>query len=86
MINDVAILNSIVGVILNVVLSVVFSAHATPSQIKPPNGAENLEFFDQIMHMLVHHKQVLLTSSLIIFAIIFISTHTVIYLKKNKII
>ena len=58
MINDVAILNSIVGVILNVVLSVVFSAHATPTQVKPPNGAENLDFFDQIMHMLVHHKQV----------------------------
>lgn len=86
MINDVAILNSIVGVILNIVLSVVFSAHATPSQVKPPNGAANLDFFDQIMHMLVHHKQVLLTSSLIIFVIIFISTHTVIYLKKNKII
>ena len=86
MINDVAILNSIAGVILNIVLSVVFSTHATPSQVKPPNGAENLDFFDQIMHMLVHHKQVLLTSSLIIFAIIFISTHTVIYLKKNKII
>tara|TARA_Y100000389_G_C17200340_1_gene383323 strand:+ start:24 stop:284 length:261 start_codon:yes stop_codon:yes gene_type:complete len=86
MINDVALYNSIVGVVLNIFLSVVFSPFATPSQIKPPNGAQNLDFFSQIMHMLVHHKQVLLTSSLIVFALIFLSTSAVIHLKKNKII
>jgi len=86
MTNEVAIYNSIVGVVLNVVLSLIFSHYATPSQIKPPNGADNLDFFSQIMHMLVHHKQVLFTSSLIIFALIFLSTHIVIYLKQNNMI
>ena len=63
-----------VGVILNVLLSAMAMPYATKVQITPPNGAANLPFFSQIMHMLVHHKQVLLTSSLIIFALVFLST------------
>ncbi len=71
---QVALLNSVVGVILNITLALILSPFATASQIKPPNGAANLDFFSQIMHMLVHHGQVLITSSLIIFALVFIST------------
>jgi len=70
----VAFYNAIVGVVLNVVLALILSPFATPSQIKPPNGAAALDFFSQIMHMLVHHGQVLFTSSLIIFAVVFLST------------
>jgi hypothetical protein len=70
----VAFLNSIVGVFLNIILALILSPFATPSQIKPPNGAANLDFLSQIMHMLVHHGQVLFTSSLIIFALVFLST------------
>jgi len=62
-----------VGVALNIVLSLVFSLFATPQQIKPPNGAANLDFVSQIMHMLVHHRQVLFVSSFIIFALVFLS-------------
>tara|TARA_B100000212_G_scaffold342141_1_gene327894 strand:+ start:5364 stop:5606 length:243 start_codon:yes stop_codon:yes gene_type:complete len=69
-----ALLNSLVGVFLNIILSIILSPFATPSQIKPPNGAAQLDFFSQIMHMLVHHGQVLVTSSLIIFTIVFLST------------
>ncbi len=69
-----ALLNSVVGVFLNITLSLILSPFATPAQITPPNGAAQLDFFSQIMHMLVHHGQVLLTSSLIIFAIVFLST------------
>tara|TARA_B100000674_G_C37805472_1_gene898555 strand:+ start:145 stop:390 length:246 start_codon:yes stop_codon:yes gene_type:complete len=58
---------ALVGVVLNVVLSFAFSPFATKEEIKPPNGdASKLSFKSQIMHMLVHHKQVILTSSLIV--------------------
>jgi len=72
----VAFYNAIVGVVLNVVLALALSPFATPSQITPPQpgGAAALDFFSQIMHMLVHHGQVLFTSSLIIFAVVFLST------------
>ena len=55
-----------IGVILNVVLSYALSPFATDEEVKPSNGAANLSFKSQIMHMLVHHKQVILTSSLIV--------------------
>lgn len=57
---------AIIGVILNVGLSLALSPFATKDEIKPPNGAAKLSFKSQIMHMLVHHKQVILTSSLIV--------------------
>ncbi len=57
---------AVVGVILNIVLSLVASPFATKEEVKPPSGAGNLSFKSQIMHMLVHHKQVMLTSSLIV--------------------
>ena len=65
--------SALVAVFLNIVLSVGISPFATSQQIKPPNGAENLDYFSQIIHMLVHHKQVLLISSLIIFVIVFLA-------------
>ena len=57
---------AIIGVILNVVLSLAISPFATKEEIKPPNGASKLSFKSQIMHMLVHHDQVLFTSSIIV--------------------
>ena len=58
--------SALVGVILNIVLSYGLSPFATAKEVKPPNGAAKLSFKSQIMHMLVHHKQVMLTSSLIV--------------------
>ena len=55
-----------IGVVLNVILSFALSPFASDEEVKPPNGAGNLSFKSQIMHMLVHHKQVILTSSLIV--------------------
>ena len=55
-----------IGVILNITLSYLFSPFASLEEIKPPNGADKLSFKSQIMHMLVHHKQVILTSSIIV--------------------
>ena len=57
---------ALVGVILNIVLALVASPFATKEEIMPPKGASSLNFKSQIMHMLVHHNQVMLTSSLIV--------------------
>ena len=62
-----------IGVVLNIVLSFGLSPFATDEEVKPPNGAGNLSFKSQIMHMLVHHKQVILTSSLIVALLVGIS-------------
>lgn len=72
----VALYNSVVAVVLNVVLALVFSQFATNKQKTPTTvgGPKNLGYFDQIMHMFVHHEQTLLTSSLIIFNLVFLST------------
>tara|TARA_Y100000591_G_C21725115_1_gene640955 strand:- start:753 stop:1001 length:249 start_codon:yes stop_codon:yes gene_type:complete len=65
---------ALIGIILNIVLSYVLSPFATKEEIKPPNGAANLSFKEQIMHMLVHHKQVMVTSSLIVALLVGLST------------
>ena len=62
-----------IGVVLNVILSFALSPFASDEEVKPPNGAGNLSFKSQIMHMLVHHKQVILTSSLIVALLVGIS-------------
>ena len=66
---------AVIGVILNVVLSFALAPFATKEEIKPPNGASGLSFKSQVMHMLVHHKQVLFTSSLIVGLLVGISTY-----------
>ena len=63
----------LVGIVINLVLPKIVMPFATKEEIKPPNGAENLSFKEQLMHMLVHHGQVPLTSSIIIAVIIFVS-------------
>jgi len=60
-------------VLLNLVLPKLAKPFATQEEIKPPNGAGNLTFKGQIMHMLVHHEQVPLTSSLIVAALVIVA-------------
>ena len=62
---------ALVGVFLNVFLALMLAPYATPEQIKPPNGAAALGMFSQFMHMIVHHKQVLFMSSLIVFLVVY---------------
>ena len=62
-----------IGVVLNIVFSYALSPFATKDESKPPNGAENLSFKSQIMHMLFHHKQVIGTSSLIVAVVVGLS-------------
>ena len=63
----------IYAVVLNLVLPMIAKPFATKDEIKPPNGADKLSFKSQVMHMLVHHAQVPLTSSLIIVLIVSLS-------------
>ena len=67
--------SSLIGVILNIVLAFALSPLASKDEIKPPNGAHNLTFKSQIMHMLVHHKQVMFTSSLIVALLVGLSVY-----------
>jgi len=61
------IMNAIlIGVILNIVLPMALIPFATEEEIKPPNGAASLDMKGQFMHMMVHHSQVPVTSSLIV--------------------
>ncbi len=68
------ILNSILfAVVLNLLIPYLFRPLATPEEIKPPNGPEYLTFKGQIMHMLVHHNQTPLSSSLVVALIVGLS-------------
>ncbi len=58
--------SAVIGVLLNIFLSLVLGPFASKEEIKPSKGAANLSFKSQIMHMLVHHGQVLFSSSLIV--------------------
>ena len=61
------ILNAVfMAVSLNLVLSYALAPFATEDEVDPPEGAMNLPLKSQFMHMLVHHRQVPLMSSVIV--------------------
>jgi len=72
----------VVGVVINLVLPFIVKPFATPEQIKPPDGAGNLSFFGQLIHMFVHHAQVPFSSSVIISIIVGLSVILGNYLQK----
>ena len=63
----------LVAVVLNIVLPLVLKPIATEEEHKPSNGAASLSLKGQFMHMMVHHNQVILTSSAIVGLIVAIS-------------
>jgi len=67
----------LIAVLINLLLPSVLKPFATPAQISPPSGAAALPFFDQLMHMFVHHAQVPLTSSIIVAVIVGLSIYLV---------
>ena len=68
-----ALFSATIATILNIILPQIVVNFATDTEIFPPNGAKQLSFKSQIVHMLVHHAQVPLSSSCIVFTIVFIS-------------
>ena len=65
----------IIAIILNIILPMLLSPIATKEEIKPTNGASSLNLKGQLMHMMVHHNQVILSSSLIIALIVAVSVY-----------
>ena len=56
----------VIGVVLNIVLPMVVTPFATGEEKMPTGGAASLDPKGQFVHMLVHHGQVPVVSSLII--------------------
>ena len=63
------------AVVLNVVLPMVAVPFARPEEIKPPSCPSKLSFKSQVMHMLVHHRQVPVASSLVVALIVGLSVY-----------
>jgi len=64
----------ITAILVNLVVPQIFKPFATEEQIKPLDGAANLPFIGQLMHMFVHHTQVPFSSSIIV-AIIVVASY-----------
>lgn len=73
-----------IAVAINLILPMLLRPFATPSEIKPPNGAPNLGFKSQLMHMFVHHAQVPVSSSAIIAIIVALSLTICKCICKNQ--
>ena len=78
---------AIVSIILNLLLPNLVKKFASKEEINPEHGAHSLSFKQQLMHMLVHHAQVPLTSSILVSVITFLSVlfgYKLQYLLKIK--
>jgi len=65
-----------IGVAINLVLPKIVSPMATPEEIKPPTGnAGDLNMKQQLVHMMVHHGQVPVSSSIIVGVIVGLSVY-----------
>ena len=62
-----------IAVIINLLLPMIMKPFATEEEIKPSSGASNLSMKGQIMHMLVHHAQVPISSSIVVAVIVIVS-------------
>lgn len=73
----------VVGVVVNLALPALAKMVATSRQVTPPEGAAKLSLVDQAMHMLVHHAQVPLSSSVVVAVIVAVSVYGAQYLTKK---
>ena len=62
-----------VGVLINLLLPQLVMPLATEEEVSPPEGAANLDLKGQVMHMLVHHGQVPVSSSVVVGLIVLLS-------------
>ena len=61
---------AMIAVVLNIVLPMIVTPFATEDEKVPPNGAASLDPKGQVVHMLVHHGQVPVVSSVIVALIV----------------
>jgi|TARA_B110000971_G_C19892338_1_gene445954 hypothetical protein len=70
------ILNAVIfSIIINITLPMLLSPYATIEEKMPPAGAASLTAKGQLMHMMVHHEQVLVTSSVLVGVIVGLSVY-----------
>ncbi len=84
MLSKVIICAIFIAVVINLILPMLLKPLATEEEVKPPNGAQNLPFKSQLMHMFVHHAQVPVSSSIIIAVIVGLSLVICKGMCKNK--
>jgi hypothetical protein len=65
----------LIATALNIVLPMLLKPYATPEESKPPQGAAQLSMKGQFMHMMVHHNQVPLSSTMIVGLIVYLSMY-----------
>ena len=75
---------AIMGIILNLVLPLLLTPLATKEEVSPVNGSASLSYKGQFMHMMVHHNQVPLMSSLIVALIVGLSVYLGYRLKLKE--
>ena len=79
------ILNAVLfAVVLNTALPMLLSPYATSEEKSPSKGAGSLDMKGQFMHMMVHHNQVPLMSSLIIALMVGLSVYVGYKLNPTK--
>lgn len=61
------------AVLLNLLLPALAVHVATPDEVSPPAGVNALTYKEQVMHMLVHHHQVPVSSSLVVALVVALS-------------
>ena len=61
-----------VAVVLNVALPIVVKHFATEKQV---NGGNDMNLWDEMVHMLLHHGHTPVSSSVVIVAVVFLSVH-----------
>lgn len=65
----------LVAVLLNLALPYLARPYATAKEKSPPAGAKKLTTKGQVMHMLVHHAQVPMSSSIVVALIVGLSVY-----------
>jgi len=73
-----------IAIAINIILPMLLKPFATPTEIKPPNGAANLPFKSQLMYMFTHHAQVPVSSSAIVAVIVALSLTICKTMCKNQ--
>jgi hypothetical protein len=68
------VINAVIyAVALNILLPLIAKQFATPEEIKPPGCPSKLSLKGQIIHMLVHHDKLRLSSSIIVATVVALS-------------
>ena len=60
----------LIAVLINLVVPMVLKPLATPEELKPAGGCQSLSFKGQVMHMMVHHAKVPLSSSVVVAVVV----------------